>query len=559
MRVWLGAAFGLVSLITAASVYVFVDDSSGRTLQSESADLAAGKTSSLAADLGDVDKLRAANALAQANSETFEAWAVNRHGNPFAPGQDLDALGTVQQQGEAMRAALANRSYRASLPGNVTVAAAPIFGESYPRGAVIVRAEPPPALTRAFDELRGDRLRALLVAIAIGLLVGFLASSLIAIRVRRLARAAEQMAAGRFDAALPPGGGDEIGDLTRSLDAMRQELRKTFSMLATERDRLSAIFDGLIEAVIVAAEDGEVRFTNPAAGGLVRDGRPEPALVPALRRAAERGSAEIPVLSIEGRVYGVQARRVPAEHAVLMVVRDRTEELKREEAEREFVSNAAHELRNPLAGIMGSIEVLRGGAKDDPEARDRFLARLADDADRMTRLTQSLLMLARVEAEGARDPAQVVDVSLAAEEVLESVEAPEGVELETEIEADLVAEGEPVLLRQVMIGLLTNACANTPPPGTVTLRASRGDENTVTIEVEDTGKGIPAEEQDRVFERFYRGSGTLESEGFGLGLSIAKRMVDVMGGEIGLQSEPGGGSTFWVRLRAPKPTPTPVA
>jgi signal transduction histidine kinase len=81
----------------------------------------------------------------------------------------------------------------------------------------------------------------------------------------------------------------------------------------------------------------------------------------------------------------------------------------------------------------------------------------------------------------------------------------------------------------------------------------------VRIEVQDTGKGIPTEEQDRVFDRFYRGSGMLEGEGFGLGLSIAKRMVNVMGGEIGLNSEPGDGSTFWVRLRAAKPTPTPVA
>ena len=158
------------------------------------------------------------------------------------------------------------------------------------------------------------------------------------------------MAAGNFDVPLRPGGSDEIGDLTRSLDSMREELRKTFTLLATERDRLSAIFDGLKEAVIVVGEDGEVRFTNPAADRLVRDGQPAAALIPSLRRAAERGSAEIPVLSIDGRVYGVQARRVPAEHAVLLVVRDRTDELKREEAEREFVSNAAHELRNPLAG-----------------------------------------------------------------------------------------------------------------------------------------------------------------------------------------------------------------
>jgi two-component system, OmpR family, phosphate regulon sensor histidine kinase PhoR len=561
MRLWLGAAFALVSLITAAAVYVFVDDSSGRTLQSESADLAVGKTASLADDLGRVDKLHAANVLAQADTATFTAWSLNRHGHPFAPGQSFAGLDGLQQRREALRVALDGRRYKASLPDNITVAAAPIFGsgEVSVRGAVIVRAEPPPALTHAFDELRGDRLRALLIAIAIGVLVGFLASSLIAIRIRRLAQSAEQMAAGDFEAPLPQGGGDEIGDLTRALDTMRQELRRTFEMLATERDRLSAVFDGLTEAVIVAGEDGGVRFTNPAASRLVRNGKPAPALVPSLRRAEEQGADEIPVLSIDGRLYSVQARRVPAEHAVLLVVRDRTEELKREQAEAEFVSNAAHELRNPLAGIMSGIEVLRGGAKDDPEARDRFLARLAIDADRMTRLTQSLLMLARVEAAGERDPTQVVDVTLAAEEALEALETPDGVELREEVEPDLVAEGDPVLLRQVMIGLLSNACAYTPAPGTVTLRASRGAENSVTIEVQDTGKGIPPDEQNRVFERFYRGSGIVEGEGFGLGLSIAKRMVDVMGGQIGLRSEPGEGSTFWVRLRAAKPTPTPVA
>jgi signal transduction histidine kinase len=561
MRLWLGAAFALVSLITAASVYVFVDDSSGRTLQSESADLAVGKTASLADDLGRSDKFHAANVLTQADTTTFKAWALNRHGRPFAPGQNFAGLDSLQQRPEAFRVALDGRRYNAMLPDNVTVAAAPIFGsgEVPVRGTVIVRAEPPPALTHAFDELRGDRLRALMIAIVIGVLVGFLASSLIATRIRRLAHSAEQMAAGDFEAPLAPGGGDEIGDLTRSLDTMRRELRKTFDMLATERDRLSAVFDGLTEAVIVAGEDGKVRFTNPAGSRLVHDGRPAPALTPSLRRAAEHGADEIPVLSIDGRLYGVQARQVPAEHAVLVVVRDRTEELKREQAEAEFVSNAAHELRNPLAGIMSGIEVLQAGAKDDPEARDRFLSRLAHDAERMTRLTQSLLTLARAEAAGEHDPVQVVDVTVAAEEALEAVETPEGVEFVNEVEPDLVAEGDPVLLRQVMIGLLSNACAYTSAPGTVTLRASRGAQNSVTIEVQDTGKGIPPDEQDRVFDRFYRGSGMLEGEGFGLGLSIAKRMVNVMGGRIGLRSEPGMGSTFWVRLRAAKPTPTPVA
>ncbi len=560
MRVWLGAAFALVTLITALAVYVFVDDSSGRTLQSESADLTVGRTANIADTLEDATPQQAALVLNDSNSETFQVWAFNRRGEPFAPAAVLPAdLRPVERADEASAAARAGRRYRADLPGDRTLASAPIFGPRGVRGTVVVVAEPPPALTRAFDDLRGDRLRAIAIAIAVGVLVGFVVSSLIAIRVKRLARSAEQMASGNFDAPLPAGGGDEIGDLTRALDSMREALRDSFELLATERDRLSAILDGLREGVIVVGEDGGVRFANPAGQALVRGGRPAAALAPSLRMAAERGSHDITALVIEHRVYRVQARRVAAERAVLMVVSDRTEELRREQAEREFVSNAAHELRNPLAGISSAIEVLRGGAKEDPDARDRFLSRLADDAERMTRLTQSLLMLARVEAAGKREEADVVDVSLAAEEAAEAVELPDGVSVAREITPDLVASGDPVLLRQVLIGLLTNACKNTPPPGVVTLRASRAEGGGVIIEVEDTGRGIPAAEQDRVFERFYRGSGSLESEGFGLGLSIAKRMVDVMGGQIGLRSEPGTGSTFWVRLPETKPTPTPVA
>jgi signal transduction histidine kinase len=560
MRVWLGAAFGAVTLITAAAVYLFVDDSSGRTLSSEAADLAVGRTTSLADQLAGKNDFEAAKILNEANTDTFEVWAVSRTGGPLADQALHPAdMARVESGDEAIAAALDGRRFRDELSDDITVASAPIFGDLRVRGAVLSRAEPPPALTRAFDDLRGDRLRALAIAIAIGLVVGFVVSSLITIRVKRLARGAEQMAAGRFDAPLPAGGGDEIGDLTRSLDTMRQALKGSFDQLATERDRLSAIFDSLREAVIVVGEGGEVRFSNPAAARLVKAGQPPAGVIPLLRRASEHGAAEAPALHIDDAVYDVQARLVPAEHAVLLVVRDRTEELKREEAEREFVSNAAHELRNPLAGISGAIEVLRGGAKDDPAARDRFLDRLADDADRMTRLTQSLLTLARVEAAGERDEAEVVDVTLAAEEAAEAAEMPAGVELVSEIEPDLVADGDPVLLRQVLIGLLSNAGKNTPAPGTVTLRGSRGEGGEVTIEVEDTGTGIPPGEQDRVFERFYRGSGALEGEGFGLGLAIAKRMVDVMGGEIGVSSNPGAGATFWVRLRQHKPTPTPVA
>ncbi len=427
------------------------------------------------------------------------------------------------------------------------------------QGALLSLSEQPEEVTSALAALRGQRLTALVVSVIVAGLIGFLVASLITTRVKRLAAAAGELAEGHLDKPLNTGGRDEIGDLGRTLDSMRIALAETFDALSSERDRLSAVFESLAEAVIVVDPNGDVRFANPASADLVNDdGAVVEALRPWIRRATHRGSAQSDHVAIGSRTFAIGARYLPAERSALLVVRDRTEELRRDQAEREFVSNAAHELRNPIAGMSGAIEVLRSGAKEDPEARDHFLDRLAIDVDRVSRLTKALLTLARMEAIGEGE-AEVVTVDLAVDEAVATLETPDGITLETTIAPDLVANADPVLLRQVLIGLLTNAFKHTAAPGAVTLRAQAEGTEKVVIEVEDTGTGIRAEEQDRVFDRFYRGSGSLEREGFGLGLAIAKRMVDVMGGEISVASEPGSGSTFTIKLRAAAPSPTPIA
>ncbi|HEY6551319.1 MAG TPA: histidine kinase dimerization/phospho-acceptor domain-containing protein, partial [Solirubrobacterales bacterium] len=328
--------------------------------------------------------------------------------------------------------------------------------------------------------LFGDNRRALVVAVLIGVLAGFLIAVAISHRVSRLAQAAGEMASGSFDAPLAVSGPDEIGDLARALESMRASLKESFGVLTADRNKLEAIFDGLTDAVMVVDDEGPVRFSNSVAGELLDGGRPPEAMLSQLSRAAEVGFAAHPALRIGDRAYAMQARALPDERAVLAVVRDRTEEMRREFAEADFVSNAAHELRNPLAGISGAIEVLQSGAKDDPKARDHFLSRLAEDAERMSRLTQALLTLARVESLGAGET-EVVDVTIAIRDVVAAVEPPKHVELMVESEPDLTAKGDPTLLRQVMIGLLTNAFKNTPPPGAVTVRGRRDGERDVIM------------------------------------------------------------------------------
>ncbi|MGH3265025.1 MAG: sensor histidine kinase, partial [Trebonia sp.] len=400
-------------------------------------------------------------------------------------------------------------------------------------------------ITAAAVYLFGDNHHALAIAVLLGVAAGFMIATAITHRVERLAQAAGEMAAGSFDASLDVSGRDEIGELARALESMRASLKESFGVLTADRNKLAAIFDGLTDAVMVVDDDGPVRFSNSVAEKLLDPaGLPPEAMLPHLSRAADVGFAAHPALRIGDRAYAMQARSLPDEGAVLAVVRDRTDEMRREFAEADFVSNAAHELRNPLAGISGAIEVLQGGAKDDPQARDHFLARLTEDAERMSRLTQALLTLARVVSLGVGEA--VVDVPIAIRDVAAAVEAPVGVDLAVEVEPDLTANGDPTLLRQVMIGLLTNAFKNTPPPGAVTVRGRRHSETEVVLEVTDTGTGIPAAEIERVFERFYRRTESRKQEGFGLGLAIARRMVSVMGGEIGATSVEGQGSTFWV-------------
>ena len=295
-------------------------------------------------------------------------------------------------------------------------------------------------------------------------MIGFLIASAITSRVKRLAESAARITEGRLDEPLEgTGGRDEITELGAALETMRGALRETFGALSSERDRLSAIFDALDDAVMVVGPDGEVRFSNPAAEQLIGADRRRLAGARCRGFAAPThagrpsttacGSASACTRSARAS-WRPRARCWP-----WSAIGPTSFAASSPSASSSPTRRTSCAIRSP--GISGAIEVLRAGAKDDPDAREHFLARLSEDAERVSRLTESLLTLARIEAvgEGGRRGARRRGIAI--EEAAQAVAPPDGIEVKLEAEPDLVADGDRVLLRQVLIGLLTNAFKNT--------------------------------------------------------------------------------------------------
>ena len=242
-------------------------------------------------------------------------------------------------------------------------------------------------------------------------------------------------------------------------------------------------------------------------------------------------------------LVGIPAQ--PEGDTVMIVLDDLTEQERRELAEREFVSNAAHELRTPLTTIIGAVEVLQAGAKDNPAERDRFLTHIEREAERLARLARALLTLARAHAGQERPRLEAVSLAALLAEVADGTRAAEGVPVSIECPPDLVANVNRDLLEQALRNLTGNAVKHTPS-GRIVLRAY-AEGNAVKIEVEDTGIGMNAETQQHVFDRFYRGQGR-DAEGFGLGLAIVRQTVRSLGGHIELDSALGQGTRFRIVL-----------
>ncbi len=291
--------------------------------------------------------------------------------------------------------------------------------------------------------------------------------------------------------------------------------------------------------------------TGVAATSVIR----APAFSAALRQAQVKGQSGTAELTFHGKPQRhVNAWISPLGNGgeILVVLRDLTREQAVEKMRSDFVANASHEMRTPLATIIGAVETLQGAARDDTKAREMFLASMLSQAQRMKRLIDDLLTLSRIELNEHVRPNSKVSLSAVAKQAksnLEQQAQDQKVVLELSTEASVDVAGEADELLQVILNLMENAIKYGGAGGRVQVTCKKLGPDGV-VEVQDFGQGIAEEHIPRLTERFYRVS-TKESRargGTGLGLAIVKHIVLRHRGDLGIQSALGQGSTFTISI-----------
>lgn len=393
-------------------------------------------------------------------------------------------------------------------------------------------------------------------AAALGLLVGAVTR-----RLQKIAAFAREISAGNLSTEIPEDGDDEIASAAMLLDKAGRQLNTTFRDLEGRRQQLETLLNSMEDAVLAVSVKREVTWFNEAmrrlSASAIKPGTPmirtvrDPEFLRVIDEVLADGQPkDVTLHSVSpGRTFDMTSASLP-DGGVVCVLRDITEIARVERTRRDFIANVSHELRTPLTSLLGYTETLLDESSDE-KARE-FLEIMRRNAQRMTRLTEDLLTLARVESgeyplEQAAVAAQ--DLLRDAQVAFNELARAKGlaIEIAGATEAQVFADRDAI--HQVFGNLLDNALKYAPGTKKLQIGATKRFDN-VEFYVRDFGAGIPSEHLPRLFERFYRvdKARSREAGGTGLGLAIVKHIVLNHGGEVGVNSELGHGSVFWFRL-----------
>lgn len=425
------------------------------------------------------------------------------------------------------------------------------------------------SVDRLVAQVRGVLLGASLGALAFAAVLITLAVNWAARPLRRLTELSSRMVEGALGERSHAHGTDEVATLGHSLDRLSTNLARALEQLRADHQLLEATLEGMQEGVMVVDLEGRIRHANPALRDMLLLGPDAPGrpVLEAVRNARlmelferarslpEGSSGEIEVGGIKPRRLQVQVNLLAGQPGDLLVVLVDVTQLRHlESVRRDFVANASHELRTPVASIRSAAETLHG-AQEDPQARATFLEIIERNAARLQQLVEDLLDLSRIEAREYRLDPQPVELRAFLGSLVENFETQSSAR-SIQLQVDPALAGLQVLadrraLEQVFSNLLDNALKY-GSPGT-TVQVSGGVEGSWSrLEIRDEGPGIDPQHLPRLFERFYRvdAGRSRELGGTGLGLAIVKNLAEAMGGAVSVVSLPGKGSTFTVTLPA---------
>lgn len=414
-----------------------------------------------------------------------------------------------------------------------------------------------------------------LIALGVALILGWLVGRRITEPLRRVSAAVHDLGRGDYSRRIAVDSDDEVGALASTINLLGANLEERIAELRADRNQTLAILSSMTEGIIAVDEDERILHLNDAAASMLRiEAAPSQGmhvweavrisdiceLITRVVRGEQSAGAEIRTsVAFGDRELELHGTRMSdadgSPRGAVLVMIDVTELRRLENVRTEFVSNVSHELKTPLTVITGLLESILQDPQMDDATRQRFLVRVHAQAHRLGDLVQDLLSLSRAERPQRQVDWHVMDLRPMLRESTSAIE-PLAEEKGLELELDVTEEALPVRadsesLRQVFDNLLSNACRYTGKGGRIVVRARR-EGGQVVVDIEDTGIGIEPRQQERVFERFYRVDSARSRElgGTGLGLAIVKHIVQGLGGDVRLKSEPGVGSVFTIGIPA---------
>ncbi|HCC32440.1 MAG TPA: hypothetical protein DEQ28_00820 [Clostridiales bacterium] len=523
----------------------------------DSLDAAAVLLDAVVAVIDEDGVLQAATGLAPGSHAMMRTMGPLRHGLLAARMGMVFPLDEVVRvlNGETIR----QWAYHPAFDAHLVYVGLPVRRDGQIRGAVLVYAPLQP-IREAVAAAQGIVLRSGGMAVLLAGLLALILSRQFARPLAVMEGAARDMARGDFTRRLPVGRSDEIGTLARTLNHLAKELSTRMGELAAQRDQLANILASLSEAVLTSDPQGKIISANhraeQALGNLPRHVDELPAALQDLYGTALAGQPAGPEeVLLADRHYLVQVTPISEGQTevsgAVAVLRDVTPARKQEEIRREFLANVSHELATPLTYLQGYGEALldeirAAGLAGGPAEQHGVI--LIEETERLRRLIRDLLDLARWEEGAGRLNLGPVDLASSLRRVAEVVRplaAQQGIELELDTPDVPAALADADRVEQVLHNLVDNALRHTPAGGKVRLSLGRRGAQ-VEVAVSDTGSGIAPGDLGRVWDRFYKAdkARTRGAGGYGLGLAIARRIVEAHGGSVDVASKEGAGSRF---------------